>query len=367
MKIALVHDWLVTMRGGENVVEALCEIFPDADLYTIYCQKDKISAPIRNMKIIPSFIQRMPMAADHFRWYLPLFPAAVESFKMTGYDLIISTSHCAAKGIRPAGARHICYCHSPMRYVWDFQDEYLGGLKANWLTAPLAGSLVSYLKDWDLRSNSRVGQFVANSKHIADKIQRYYKREAAVIYPPVDTEFYDVDPAQAQGDYFLLVSSLVPYKKVGLAVEAFNRMGRHLKIVGTGPLWYSLKTQARGNVEFLGKVDRETLRRLYQGCQALIFNQQEDFGIAALEAQACGRPVIAFGAGGALETVNNGQTGILFSAQTVEALTGAIERFDTRNFDGGMIRSHALTFNNKDGFKDKFRRFVERAFNETPV
>jgi glycosyltransferase involved in cell wall biosynthesis len=282
MRIAIVHDWLVTMRGGENVVEALCEAFPSADVYTIFCQKEKISPSIRDKRITASFIQRLPFSKGHFRCYLPLFPLAVERFDLSGYDLVISTSHCVAKGVRPPpGAYHLCYCHSPMRYVWDFQDEYFGALKSNWATGPAVRAMIAYLKDWDVKASARVDRFVANSRHIAGKIKEYYHRDAAVIYPPVDTDFFDFGPAVAVGDYFLIVASLVPYKKVDMAIGAFNRTGDKLKIVGDGPLLNSLRHKAGTNIEFLGKVDRQRLKGLYQACRALVFNQQEDFGIAA--------------------------------------------------------------------------------------
>jgi glycosyltransferase involved in cell wall biosynthesis len=363
MKIALIHDWLVTMRGGEKVLEALCRTYPDADVYTIYYCKDKVSLPIRNLKVHTSFIQKLPFAGKNFRMYLGLFPLAVESFDLTGYDLIISTSHCVAKGVIPGPkARHICYCHSPMRYVWDFSDEYFGGLKANWVIGPVIRALLAYLKNWDVKSCNRVDEFIANSKNIAGKIKKYYNRTAFVIYPPVDTDFFNVDIDNKKiGDYFLLVSSLVPYKRVDIAVDAFNRAGYRLKIVGQGPLANDLKSRAGSNIEFIGWSDDASLRSLYQNCRGFIFNQEEDFGISAVEAQACGKPVIAYARGGALETVIAGETGVFFKEQTVESLIEALEKFNKLKFDSRRIRENALKFNNMDQFNDNMNRFIQGA------
>lgn len=363
MRIAIIHDWLVTMRGGEKVLEALCEVYPTADLYTIYCQRDKISSLIKNMKITSSFIQKLSFAKHNFRWYLPLFPRAIEKFNLVDYDLIVSTSHCVAKGVVPApGAHHICYCHSPMRYVWDFQDEYFGKLKSNWITGMTTKALIDYLKKWDVNSSLRVDEFVANSKNIAGKIKRYYKRSATVIYPPVDTDFFNFNSDTKIGDYFLIVSSLVPYKKVDMAIDAFSKTEYKLKIVGNGPLFCNLKSKSSpNNIEFLGNVDKETLRSLYQSCNALIFNQDEDFGIAALEAQACGRPVIAYAKGGALETVIHGLTGVLFKEQSIDSLINAVEEFKKFKFDSKIIRENALRFNNKSRFKEKISTFINNS------
>ncbi len=362
MKIAIIHDWLVTMRGGEKVLEALCEAYPSADLYTIYCDKNQISQKIRNMNIIPSFIQSLPFANRNFRLYLPLFPLAVEKFNLKSYDLIISISHCVAKGVIPAnGAFHVCYCNAPMRYVWDFQDEYLGKLKSNFFTGKLIRALIKYLKNWDLRSSPRVHAFIANSRNIAGKIKKYYQRDAAVIYPFVDTDYFNSSEESNHGDYFLIVSSLVPYKRVDMAIEAFNKIGYKLKIVGDGPLRNSLEKKASSNIEFLGWVDQDSLKNLYQDCSAFIFNQDEDFGISALEAQACGKPVIAYAKGGALETVIDKVTGVFFKEQNPDSLISALQEFKSLKFNSAVIRDNALKFNNKDLFKRSITKFISEA------
>ncbi len=362
MKIAIIHDWLVTMRGGEKVLEAVCEVYPAADLYTIYCDKNQISQKIRNMNIIPSFIQRLPFANRNFRLYLPLFPLAVEKFNLKSYDLIISISHCVAKGAIPAnGAFHVCFCNAPMRYVWDFQDEYLGKLKSNWFTGRLVEPLIKYLKNWDVRTCPRVHAFIANSRNIAGKIKKYYQRDASVIYPFVDTDFLNLGEEPKTEDYFLVVSSLVPYKRVDMAIEAFNKTGYKLKIVGDGPLRNSLEKKASSNIEFLGWVDQDSLKNLYQNCSAFIFNQDEDFGISALEAQACGKPVIAYAKGGALETVVDKVTGVFFKEQTPDSLIKALQEFKEWSFNSAVIRANALEFNTKDSFKKNITQFINEA------
>ncbi|MDP8214319.1 MAG: glycosyltransferase [Candidatus Euphemobacter frigidus] len=366
MKVALVHDWLNGMRGGERVLEALCELFPEAEIFTLLLEREKISPRIREMKIHTSFIQNLPFARKHYRNYLPFFPRAIERFDLTGYDLVISTSHAVAKGCRaPENAVNVCYCFTPMRYIWFLYEEYFGD---NFLKKLVLGPSFAYLRRWDIRSSRRVGYFLAISKTVADRIARIYNREAEVIYPPVDTDFFH--PAESSGDFFLIVSALVPYKRVDRAITAFNRLGLPLKIVGTGPSAARLKEKAGPQIRFLGRQGDDNLRRLYQDCRALIFPGLEDFGIVPLEAQACGRPVIGLGAGGLAETIipwrsagGRAPTGILFAKQTVESLIGGINLFleNETCFDRDAIRVHALQFDRKI-FKEKFRKKIEEIF-----
>ena len=360
LNIALVHDWLTGMRGGEKVLEVLCELFPDATLFTLLHNKGSVSRTIERHRIRTSFIDRLPLKSTRYRNYLPLFPAAIGSMDFSGYDLIISTSHAVAKGATPApGALHICYCHTPMRYVWELYDEYFGPGRAGILTRAAMSVIAPRLRTWDIRSSDRVHHFVANSRNVAGRIHQYYRRPADVIYPPVSTDQF----AASENDdgYYLVVSALVPYKRVDLAIHAAKELGERLLIVGTGPETQKLKALAGRNVEFLGwKADAE-LSRLYAGCRALIFPGIEDFGIVPLEAMASGKPVVAFGAGGALETVvenSESPTGIFFKEQSVEALTAALQKLSHVRFDPLKIRSHAMRFD-RTVFKENIRRFIE--------
>lgn len=364
MKIAIVHDWLPTMRGGEKVLEAICEAYPDADLYTLYCLKENISQPIKKRKIVTSFIQSLPFSKQNFRVYLPLFPYAIERFNLTGYDLVISTSHCVAKGvITGPNTLHICYCHTPMRYIWDFENDYFNSVKSSWIAKKIINALLSYLRKWDKKTALRVNKFIANSTNTHNKIKRYYGRESIIIYPPVETEYFNLNDEQKGGNYFLIVSALVPYKKTDIIIESFNKLYYNIKIVGDGALRKSLQKRANSNIEFLGWVDKNTLRSLYQNCKALIFPQEEDFGIAALEAQACGKPVIAYAKGGALETVIDKKTGLFFYRQTSDSLINAIDEFKGLKFNANLIRENALRFNNKEAFKEKIKNlFCEDEF-----
>ncbi|MCX6350182.1 MAG: glycosyltransferase, partial [Candidatus Aureabacteria bacterium] len=276
------------MRGGEKVLEVLCELYPAADVFTLFYRPEKVSERIRGMKVTASFLQGLPFARSRYRFYLPLFPRAVESFDLSGYDLVISVSHAAAKGCRPGrGAWHVCYCLTPMRYLWFMKEEYFGSNP--WRNATLA-PFFAYLRKWDVAGARRVNDFFAISKYVAGRIARVYNRPAEVVYPPVDADFFR--PGGEERGYFLVVSALVPYKRVDLALKAFQRLGLPLKVVGTGPLEKKLKETASPGVEFLGWLDGEALRACYRGCRALIFPGEEDFGIFPLEAMACGRPVI---------------------------------------------------------------------------
>ena len=358
MKIAIVHDWLTGMRGGEKVLETLCEIYPDADIYTLIHIKGSVSEEIEKHKIFTSFLQNMPLVKKKYRYYLPLMPKAIEKFELNEYDLIISSSHCVAKGIFPRkDALHICYCHTPMRYIWDMYDEYFSKGKANIFVRGVMGFLKPFLRKWDVESSKRVNYFIANSKNIADKIKKYYKKDAEVIYPPVDTEKF-TPTNEIQEDFYLVVSAFAPYKRVDLAIKAFNILGYPLKVIGTGQEEKKLKRIAKQNIEFLGWQNEDSIRRYYSKCKALIFPGEEDFGIVPVEAMSCGKPVIAYGKGGALETVIDGITGVFFYEQTTDSLIEAIKKFEGIKWDSIEIRSHSLKFD-KNIFKKKIKEYIE--------
>lgn len=376
MKVALVHDWLTGMRGGERCLEAFCELFPEADLFTLFHIPGSVSPQIESMRIHTSFLQGLPGIEKFYRYYLPLMPWAVGSFNLTGYDLVLSSSHCVAKGIRPpAGARHICYCFTPMRYIWDQFDTYFSG-EGRWAQTVPMRLLRPLLKTWDIRSSHGVHQFIAISRHIQRKIKDYYQRESTVITPPVDTRFYS-PTGESREDFFLVVGALSPYKRIDLAVEAFNELGYPLKIIGWGPEQSHLQKKAASHIQFLGFVDDEQVRSHYARCRALVFPGEEDFGIVPLEAQAMGCPVIALGKGGALETVipetgswkprtgipedqTRKPTGLFFYQAEKDDLCRAIETFTTveSRFDAHTIREHALKFD-LDLFKYRIRMFIQ--------
>jgi glycosyltransferase involved in cell wall biosynthesis len=369
VRIALVHDWLVGMRGGEKCLQSFCELYPDADLYTLIYVPDCVSPTIRAMNARRSWIDRLPAAERYYRYMLPLFPRAMESFDLSHYDLILSSSHCVAKGIFPHRAVHVSYVHSPMRYVWDQHDAYFGA-DAPWIARTGMALWRRYLQQWDLRSSQRVDYFIANSHNVAAKIRNLYGREAAVIHPPVEVGRFFIQ--EKQEPYYLIVSALVPYKKIDIAIQAFNELELPLKIVGEGPLRKRLQRMAKPNIEFLSRVSDEALPRFYAGCQALIFPGEDDFGIVPLEAQASGRPVIAYGQGGALETMvpiqasqrqfSSGEdpTGVFFHEPSAESLIAAVHLFRDRkqSFNPIAIRKHACGFA-VDRFKTQIRGFVQ--------
>jgi len=360
MKVAIIHDWLNGMRGGEKILEVLCELFPDATIYTLLFEKEKLSEKINRMNIRTSFIQKLPFVFKKYRYYFPLFPKAVESFDLNGYDLIISSSHCVAKGaLKPNGALHLCYCHTPMRYAYDKYNDYFPDNSKNPIKHFFISKIIDRIRKWDIKTANCVDYYVANSQNIADKIKKYYGVNTDVIYPPVDTEFFK--PINENKDYFLIVSAMVQYKRVDVAIEAFKKNKKELIIVGNGPLLNKQKELARGckNIKFEGWVNQERLRDLYGKCRALIFPVDEDFGIIPLEAQACGRPVIAFKKGGALESIMEGETGIFFTEQNADSLNRAIVEFERSNFDKDTIRSNALRFDRKI-FKEQILNWINQ-------
>lgn len=359
MRVALVHDWLNGMRGGEKILEVLCELFPDAVVHTLLLDRARLSPTIAGMEIRASLLQRLPFSRTHYRYYLPLFPHLVERFDLRGFDLVISTSHCVAKGARaPRGAPSLCYCLTPMRYVWYFGDEYFG--RWGWKRA-LTKPAFAFLKRWDISSAARVDRWLAISETVAARVKKIYHRDAEVLYPPVDAGFYT--PGGGAGNYHLVVSALVPYKRLDVAVRAFNELRLPLKIVGEGPERARLEALAGPGIEFLGWRTNEEIRGLYRGCRAFIFPGEEDFGITPLEVQACGRPVIALGRGGALETVIPGETGIFFDAQEPAALAAAVRRAERMRFDPAAARLNAERFD-RPIFKERLARWIERAAAE---
>lgn len=362
MRVALVHYWLVGMRGGEKVLEAFCELFPDADIFTHVYDPGNTSDIIRSHTVKTSFINRLPFAPKMYPRYLPLMPLALEQLDLRGYDLVISSESGPAKGIIPdSNALHLCYCHSPMRYLWNMYQAYYetSGLLTRLLMPPLS----HYLRGWDVTTAHRVDRFAANSGTVANRIRRYYHRRSDIIHPPVDTEsFRPVDAAEVS-DYYLMVGELVRYKRPDLAVEAFNRMKAKLVVIGQGEMLAELKKMAGPTVEILGSQPFESLQHHYARCKALIFPGEEDFGIVPLEAMASGRPVIAYGRGGATETVVPGRTGVFFDRQSVDSLTDAVERLERMPFEPGDAVARAAEFS-REIFKARFKAFVDDALAE---
>ena len=357
LRIALVHDWLTGMRGGEKCLEVLCELFPDAPIYTLIHVKGAMSPLIESRTIHTSFLQRFPFLERKYRMYLPLFPFAIEAFDFSAYDLLLSTSHCVAKGAKPRnGALHCCYCFTPMRYVYEMYDEYFGKGQAGIATRVAMKIAAPLLRAWDKKTANRVHHFVAISEHVRQRIQRHYGRDAEIIFPPVDTEKFLA--SRKDEGYYLIVSALVPYKKVDLAVKAFNKIGKRLVVVGKGPDEEKLHQLSNPNVEFVGWKSDDDLASLYAGCTALVFPGEEDFGIVPLEAMASGKAVIAYGKGGALETVQDGLSGVFFYEQTVEALENAVSKAERMHFDPEIIRHRALEFS-RGIYKKAMKEFIE--------
>jgi len=360
IKVALVHDWLTGRRGGEKVLEVLAEIFPQAPIYTLFHFPNSQLPEIEKKEIHTSFLQRAPFIRRFYRYYLPLFPLAIELFDLQAYDLIISSSHCVAKGIiaRPESL-HVAYIHSPMRYAWNQYHAYFSPQRLSLLKRLLIPPQIHYLRLWDVASSARVDYFVANSLHVARRIERYYRRQAEVIYPPADTEFFFPAADNSKEDYFLIVSALVPYKRIDLAIEAFNRLGWSLVIIGQGPEEKKLKRLAGPSIRFLKNVSDEELRCYYQRARGFILPGEEDFGLATVEAQACGTPVVAYGRGGSAEIVLPEVTGILFEELTVESLLEALDKFTRLPFNKAAIRQQAEKFS-RHIFRNKMIDLINR-------
>lgn len=359
MRVALVHDWLNGMRGGERVLEQLLVLCPSATVHTLLFRPEKISEAIKSHPIRTSFIQRLPYAQSRYRWFLPLFPAAIERFDLSGYDLVISNSHCCALGaVVPAGIPNVCYCQTPMRYAWEHFHVYFPPERYNPLTRAAIGWFISRLRKWDYGAAQRVGMFVANSRCVAGRIARHYRRESRIVHPPVDTGYFT--PGGARGDFCLVVSALVPYKRVDLAVRVFTDLGLPLVVIGEGPDRSRLERQAGPNVRFLGWQPDEVVRDHYRAARAFVFPGEEDFGITPLEASACGTPAIAYAAGGALETVREGVNGTFFPEQTEASLKRAVEEFVPERFSAGAARAHAEAFG-LERFRKEFQAVIDDA------
>ena len=359
MKVAIVHYWLVTMRGGEKVVEELCKLFPEADIFTLICDREKLSPLLQSKTIHTSFLQRIPGARKHYQKLLPLMPFALEELDLQAYDLVISSESGPAKGIvARSDALHVCYCHSPMRYIWDHYHIYRRDL------GPIGKAMMTItappLRAWDVTTAARVDAFVANSAHVARRIRRIYNRDATVIYPPVAVD--DFQATAELDDFYLCAGQLVTYKRVDLAVRAFTRVGKRLVVVGEGEQMAELKKIAGPSVELVGYQPFPMLRDYLARCRALVFPGEEDFGILPVEAMASGRPVIAFDSGGARETVSSPEVGVTFAEQTEDSLIDAVMRFEARDatFDPAAIRRHAEGFS-AALFRQRMGQFIEDA------
>ncbi len=358
MKVALIHDWLTGMRGGEKVLECLCEMFLKSDIFTLVHVPGSVSKTIESHKITSSALQSFPSVEKRYRHYLPFMPWAIGTLDLSGYDLVVSSSHCVAKGVKvPAGVPHICYSHTPMRYVWDQFPDYFGPGRASWPVRAAMSVLAPALRLWDVKTAAGVTHFVANSENVRRRIARFYEREAKVVYPPVETGLFTLSDAPPE-DFYLIVSAFAPYKRVDIALEAFRRLKKRLVVIGSGQEEKRLRAMAGPLVEFKGWTSSEELKSHYSRCRALIFPGEEDFGIVPVEAMAAGRPVIAYGRGGAAETVLDGATGVLFEFQTPESLMEAVLGFETLSFDPQTIRRHALRFDRAQ-FYVRFRALLQ--------
>jgi glycosyltransferase involved in cell wall biosynthesis len=369
LRVAIVHHWLVTQGGGERVLEALALMFPEADIFTLMADPGSVPASLKDRRITESYLARIPWSNRFHRHLLPLYPTAVEQLDLRGYDLVVTSDAGPMKGvIVEPGAVHICYCHAPMRYIWNQFQDYRNELSG---LAKLAFSASAhYVRAWDFAAAQRVSLFVANSVNVSDRIRQYYSRPSLVLYPPVDTSFARLETSV--DDSYLAVGRLVAYKRLDLLIAACNRLGRRLRIIGIGPEERNLRALAGPSIEFLGRVDNEVLWSEYARCRALLFAAEEDFGMVPVEAQACGRPVIAYGKGGALESIASGReaalqgraTGVFFHEQTVAAVCDAMVEFESReqDFDPVVISDWAKRFDSAY-FVDNFRELVHVAMS----
>jgi glycosyltransferase involved in cell wall biosynthesis len=364
-RVAIVHDWLTGMRGGEKVLEAICELYPDATLHTLVRIPGSVTPQIERHRVKSSAVQWLPDAGRFYRHYLPLFPTAVELIDLDGYDLVISSSHCAVKSvIRSGRATHVCYCHSPMRYAWDQFPAYFGPDQVGAFRSALLRPVLAAMARWDAATAGRVDRFLANSQYVAGRIRRYYNRGSAIVYPPVDTVFYrpaaETDAGQRANPSFLVVSALVPYKRVETAIEACRLAGARLTIVGRGPEEARLRQLARRDVEFLGWLSNEEIRDLYRRSTAVLLPGREDFGMVPVEAQACGTPVVALRQGGACETVVEGVSGVLVTDGSPAGFAEGLARIGALSLDPAAIRANAERFS-RERFMIDFRSAVSDA------
>ena len=356
MKTAVVHDWLNGMRGGEKVLETILPLLPDPTIFTLFHVPGSVSRGIERYPIRPSYLNELPGAARHYRQYLPLFARGVESFDLSGFDIVVSSSHCVAKGaIAPTGVPHLCYCHTPVRYAYEQFDTYFPPGRTRLRT--LKKFFVGRLREWDIRTAKRPTRYLANSSAVAERIRRHYRRNARICHPPVDVEFFK--PGDEPREKFLLaVGSLVPYKRFELAIEAARRAKRRLVLVGRGPLEESLRGIGGTSVEFARNLLPDQLRTLYRTCALFLQPGEEDFGIASVEALACGAPVVALGRGGIRDIVRDGVNGVLYEDESADGLAGAIERAGAMRFDYTALRDSVMSFG-KERFTREFLRELE--------
>ncbi len=361
MRVALVHDWLTGMRGGEKCLEVFLDMYPDTEIFTLFHVPGSVSPRIERQKIHATFLNSFPRVRDIYRYYLPLFPSAVERLDVRGFDLVVSMSHCVAKGVRaPPDVPHLCYCLTPVRYAWDLYDVYFGPGRATPLVRAVMPFVARRLRAWDGQSLNRVSEFVAISHHVRTKIERFYGRTANVVYPPVDVDRFL--PAGTREDFYLIVSALVPYKRIDLAIDAFNALGRRLIVVGKGPEMERLRRRAGPTVTLTGWLPDDEVMAHMTTCRAFVFPGEEEFGITAVEAQAAGAPVIAYGSGGVTESVIgvngrgdvDGGTGVFFDRQSTESLVSAVREFESLQFSVDALRQNAARFG-----VEQFRRGLQ--------
>lgn len=356
LRVAIVAEELTQLGGAERVLDAIMEIFPNAPIYTLVWDKEKTQHKYDKFDVRPSFIQKLPFGVKKYKWYLPLMPAAIEAFNLKDFDLIISSSSALIKGVKTNKNQiHICYCHTPTRYLWSDSEEYLKTAPAPGFLKPFVKFVFKFLRQWDLKASKRPDFYIANAKNIQAKIKKYYGRDSTVIYPSVESKNFKI--SRTIGDYYLLLARLEPYKKADLVIEAFNQSSKKLVIVGSGTKKEEWQKMSGPNIKFTGRLSDEDLVKYYSECLAFIHPQEEDFGITPLEAMASGRPVIAYKKGGALETIIEGETGEFFYPQTVEALQKLLQDFNPEKYNPQKIREHALTFD-KSIFKEKLIEYI---------
>lgn len=361
MKIAIVHDYLNQLGGAERVLEIMCDMFPDAPVYTLLADPDVITEPIRKHKIHESFISRLPLVKKHYKKYLLLFPTAIEQFDFSEYDVVLSSSSAFAKGIiTKPDTKHICYCYTPMRYSWDLYHQYLGEDGPGGLYSKVLPFGLNYIRMWDQLTADRVDDFIAISEYVSKRIEKYYRRDSQILYPPANIERFTVlDQAQVE-DFYLVVSRLLPYKRVDIVIEACNELKKPLVIIGDGYDRARLEKLAGPTIMFMGYQPDHVIAEYYSKCKAFIFAGDEDYGLTPVEAQASGRPVVAFGRGGALETVKENMTGLFFKEQTKDSLIHTLAQFNVNDFNPQIIRAHSEKFG-KQPFIDGLHKIIQDA------